>query len=102
MAPPRCARPGQVGTSTPGTTSETRSVAEASGKSQPALLDRHGVARLLNVSRSFVQKLHDTGRLPSPVRLGRAVRWRRDELIAWIDAGCLSRDRWEGTGGDQR
>ena len=29
------------------------------------------------------------------VRLGRSVRWRRDELLAWLEAGCPARDRWE-------
>jgi excisionase family DNA binding protein len=60
------------------------------------------VAVLLGVSRSFVRKLHDSSRLPRPVRLGRAVRWRRAELFAWLQAGCPSRDRWEATGGNKR
>ena len=66
---------------------------------QPALLDVILLAALLGLSRSFVRKLHDTGRLPRPVRIGRAVRWRRDEVLAWIETGCPSRDRWEAMGG---
>jgi excisionase family DNA binding protein len=29
-----------------------------------------------------------SGRAPQPVRFGAAVRWRRSELAAWIEAGC--------------
>lgn len=53
------------------------------------------VAMLLNVSRRHVAALHATDRLPQPIRLGRAVRWRADELRAWLAAGAPSRDRWE-------
>ena len=30
----------------------------------------------------------------TPSSVGRSVRWRRGELLAWLDAGCPSRDRW--------
>ncbi|WP_437202245.1 helix-turn-helix transcriptional regulator [Planctomicrobium sp. SH664] len=53
------------------------------------------VARLLNVSIRHVAALNATGRLPRPIRLGRAVRWNAEELRAWLAAGAPSRDRWE-------
>jgi len=53
------------------------------------------VAVLLGISRAHVWKLASTGRLPKPVRLGRAVRWDRKNLEAWLAAGAPSRDRWE-------
>ena len=53
------------------------------------------VADLLGVSERHVWKLHATGGLPCPIRLGRCVRWRRRELLAWLDADCPSRDKWE-------
>ncbi len=108
MRPPESARLERLATEAPGTSKVAGSVAPEAAKLHltpldvlaiAALLDRPGVAALLKVSRSFVQKLHDTGRLPMPVRLGRAVRWRRDELLAWIDAGCPSRDSWEAQRG---
>ena len=52
------------------------------------------VAELLNVSTRHIWKLHATGRLPAPIRLGRSVRWRADELRAWLEAGCPSRECW--------
>lgn len=59
------------------------------------LLSVKDVARTLSLSARSVWKLLSSGRLPQPVRLGRSVRWRADELTAWMDAGCPPRDRWE-------
>ena len=54
-------------------------------------------AGLLGISRAHFWKLNGLGKLPAPVRLGRVVRWRRDELIRWLNAGCPCRERWEAT-----
>ncbi len=51
-------------------------------------------ATLCGMSRSGWRKAHSAGRTPAPVRIGRACRWRRDELTAWVAAGCPPRDRW--------
>lgn len=53
------------------------------------------VAKLLDVSERHVWALHASGRLPRPIRLGRAVRWSADELRDWLAAGAPSRDAWE-------
>ena len=52
-------------------------------------------AALLGISESHFYCLHKTGRLgPLPVRMGRAVRWSRQELIEWFNAGSPPRSRW--------
>ena len=61
----------------------------------PMLLNAQQVADLLGVSVRHLYKLHNSGRLPAPIRLGRAVRWRREELQAWITAGTPNRARWQ-------
>lgn len=96
---PECARPERLATEAPGTTRDATILAAGGLALQPALLDVLMVAVLLGVSRSHVRKLHDSGRLPRPVRLGRAVRWRRDEVVDWIAAGCPPRSRWEAEKG---
>lgn len=48
----------------------------------------------LGVSRSMVHKLNAAGKLPAPVRLGRCLRWRADEITAWLAAGCPARSVW--------
>jgi len=65
-------------------------------KSQSAvpaeLLDVHAVAALLGgCSIRHVTRLADAGRMPKPIKLGALVRWRRDELAAWLKAGCPAR-----------
>jgi len=57
------------------------------------------VAEALGISRAHVWKLASAGRLPRPVRLGRAVRWARKDLEEWLAAGAPSRDRWEAENG---
>lgn len=58
-------------------------------------LSAEEVADALGISRAHVFKLHSTGRLPRPVKLGRTVRWSRKDLEDWLAAGAPPRDRWE-------
>jgi predicted DNA-binding transcriptional regulator AlpA len=52
-------------------------------------------SEFLGVSESHFYNLHRTGRLgPSPVRMGRSVRWSRTELVEWFEAGSPPRNRW--------
>lgn len=58
-------------------------------KELPELLSKASVCRLLdNVTAKHVENLVRSGRMPSPVYLGRSPRWRRRELNDWIEAGC--------------
>lgn len=54
------------------------------------LLDVNQVAELLNCSPRHVYRLSDAGRMPKPLRLGSLVRWNRESLNEWIQAGCPS------------
>jgi excisionase family DNA binding protein len=67
------------------TTSST-ATADASGAAQ--LLDVRAVARLLGCSERHVYRLSDSGQMPAPVKLGALVRWRRQDLDAWLAGGC--------------
>ncbi len=58
------------------------------------LLSATQVARTLGVSRSLLYEMKNSGRLPKPIRFGRRLVWSRDELRAWVAAGCPSQDRW--------
>ena len=61
----------------------------------PELIDLAGVAALLGVGLTTAKAIHRDGRLgPLPIRFGRATRWRRRELVAWLDAGAPRRERW--------
>lgn len=53
------------------------------------LLDVRAVAALLGgCSIRHVFRLADAGRMPRPIRLGSLVRWRRAELMSWLEGGC--------------
>ena len=52
------------------------------------LLDVATASELCALSRSAFYKLVRDGLAPKPIKLGRASRWRRQELLDWIAAGC--------------
>jgi predicted DNA-binding transcriptional regulator AlpA len=59
------------------------------------LLDAAGVCHRPSIGISHLHALRRAGRFPlMPVRLGRAVRFRADELSRWVSAGCPAADRW--------
>jgi predicted DNA-binding transcriptional regulator AlpA len=60
----------------------------------PLAVDADGAAALCTVSVRHWLALHSSGRVPLPVRLGRSVRWRRDEIAEWLAAGCPNREAW--------
>ena len=46
------------------------------------------VAEICSIAPETVRRLTDRGAMPMPVRLGRAVRYRLDEIESWIQDGC--------------
>jgi len=59
------------------------------------LLSVAQVALLLGWSECMVRQRDKLGLLPKPIRIGGTIQWRRKELLAWIDAGCPPRKKWE-------
>lgn len=49
------------------------------------LLDKQGVATLLNCDPRTVRRLELEGELPAPVLVGGLKRWRRADLDAWLE-----------------
>ncbi len=45
-------------------------------------------AMLGDCSVRHVRRLTDGGRMPSPIKLGALIRFRRAEIESWIDGGC--------------
>lgn len=43
---------------------------------------------LLGCTVRHAQKLVAKGLMPRPIKIGNSVRFRRQEIIDWIDAGC--------------
>jgi len=53
------------------------------------------LAEMLDVSLRQVWRLNAAGKLPKPVRIGGSVRWNREEILEWFQAGCPDRRTWE-------
>ena len=66
---------------------------------EPLLLDARAAAALCGVGRTLWLTMHQDGRIPMPLRLGRRTLWRRSELERWIEAGCPPRLRWQEKSG---
>jgi predicted DNA-binding transcriptional regulator AlpA len=62
---------------------------------EPLLLPIDKAALLLGMSGRALRRADQCGKVPSPVRIGRNVRWRAAELVAWCNAGCPDRQTWE-------
>lgn len=61
----------------------------------PVLLDYKQSAQLCGIKKSLWYTLNSSGKIPSPVRLGKRTLWVRSELLEWIAIGCPSREKWE-------
>ncbi len=62
---------------------------------EPALLTAEQAWTLCALSKASWYKAKSAGRIPREVRIGGALRWRRDELLRWINAGCPARSVWD-------
>jgi len=61
---------------------------------EPLLLSARDLASLLRLGLRTIRSMDAAGKLPAPVRVGGSVRWRLDELRAWLDAGAPDRQTW--------
>jgi len=61
--------------------------------SESLLLTVKEVAEMLGLSERTVYRLADVGKMPRPVKIGAAVRWRKKELDTWIEEGCPASQR---------
>lgn len=52
------------------------------------LISVRKVAELLGCSSRHIYRLCDAGKMPRPIKLGTLVKWRRSELVKWLDSNC--------------
>jgi excisionase family DNA binding protein len=60
----------------------------------PLLLRAREAAAACAVSLATWRRWGAAGRCPAPVRNGSTVRWRREELREWVEAGMPGRKEW--------
>ena len=78
--------------------SKRQVMTDSTAETSALLIDAAEAAKLVAVSRSTWFALAASGRTPAAVRLGRCVRYRRQEVLDWIRAGCPCRNRWTWEG----
>ena len=71
---------------------------ESESDHEPILLPASRVAKMLQVSTRTLWRLLAAGKLIKPLKIGRSVRWRKDELTKWIAAGCPPRPQQKNEG----
>lgn len=66
---------------------QQKSKLEISQRHELALWRRRKVAEITGLQRSTMYSLIKKGLFPAPVKIGiRAVAWREQDVISWIDA----------------
>lgn len=55
-------------------------------RASEAFLDERASAALLSLSPQYLRKRRADGDGPKHIRFGRAVRYRRSDLLAWAEA----------------
>ena len=73
---------------------DNRSITEA-----PQMLTAETAGALLGMSAKALRRADQVGKVPAPMRIGRNVRWRRQELMEWMEAGCPDRATWRAIRG---
>lgn len=65
------------------------------GEIAPLTVPAAEAARICGVSRAMWWKLKSSGRCPAPIRIGRRLLWRVDELRQWVLDGCPPASKWK-------
>ncbi|MDR0363305.1 MAG: helix-turn-helix domain-containing protein [Planctomycetota bacterium] len=75
---------------------------EAKQENADILVTVDEAAEMCKVCRAAFYRMCAAGKTPARIKLGRSTRWRRQELLDWIKAGCPSREKWEAMYGKQK
>ena len=61
----------------------------------PLLLSTKDAAAVCGTSIRTWRGWDAGGKIPQPIRIGRATFWRLKDLQEWTEAGCPDRETWE-------
>lgn len=59
------------------------------------LLTAKQVGLMLALSKRQIFRLNAAGKLPRPVKIGGAVRWKQSDISLWQDLNCPNRSEFE-------
>lgn len=75
----------------------TRTPVDAASPLKGPVLTAKQLADILSISTRTVWRFDSAGFMPKPIRLGKTVRWKAEEVTAWIEAGCPVRSVWDAS-----
>ena len=52
------------------------------------LVDSKQACKLLKVSERKLWQMWNSDVMPKPMKIGRVVRWSREDLVKWVQEGC--------------
>ncbi|MCA9220071.1 MAG: hypothetical protein KDA71_07065 [Planctomycetales bacterium] len=61
----------------------------------PLVVDASWIATAFAVSLRTVRRWDVEAKLPRPIAIDRCIRWRRQEILDWCEAGMPRRHEWE-------
>ena len=64
------------------------------------LLSAKEFAKMISLSFRQVHRLNSCGKIPKPVKIGGALRWKREDIELWIAMQCPDRQTFEAQKGD--
>jgi predicted DNA-binding transcriptional regulator AlpA len=59
------------------------------------LIDAKTLGQRLSLSKRQITRLNSCGKIPAPVKIGGAVRWRLSDIELWVKMDCTSRSDFE-------
>ena len=60
------------------------------------LLSAKALGKMLSLSARTIWRLRSSGKMPEPVKVGGAIRWRLEaDIKPWIRMGCPDRKEFE-------
>ena len=66
---------------------------DAEHELEPLFVTAKELAQLMRISTRTLWRLLSARKVPEPIRLGAAVRWRIDVIQDWIDQGCPDQNK---------
>jgi len=76
--------------------SDTPDTSTTAASLVPELLTTKQAAELLSIGERTLWRHSRSGIAPAPVKIGGTVRYRRDDMLQWIAAGCPRKDGRDG------
>lgn len=73
----------------------SESLNTAAQHAESLLLSRRNAAQLIDVSVATLDRMQAAGKLPRTLAVNGGVRYRREDLVRWIDQGCPDRKAFD-------